>query len=67
MADELTTWRQLIADELEYQGETWAEVVACTLSDAELDEPFDAGFGRLNGRPFTLWTRRRVYFPEGTS
>lgn len=63
MDDDLTTWRELIASEMEAHGETWADVVACTLDDAGLDVEFDNGFGGVRGAPFTLWTARRVYFP----
>jgi hypothetical protein len=38
-------------------------VVACTLSEHELDVVFYAGFGGCEGEPFTLWTEARVYFP----
>jgi len=63
MDDDMTTWREEIGSEMEKRGETWADVVACTLTDAELDRRFYAGFGGINGTPFTLWTARRVYFP----
>ena len=33
------TWRMLIADEMSDRGETWADVVYCTLSDAEIRQP----------------------------
>lgn len=59
----MTTWRQLIADELEAHGETWEDVVASTLDQHELDVEFDDGFGAEQGQPFTLWTHKRVYFP----
>lgn len=45
------------------QKETWRDVEACTMTDAELSALFDAGFGSAEGKPFTLWTKRRVYFP----
>ena len=56
------SWRQLIADEMEaYRDAT--DVVFSTLSDDELDVKFDVSFGGSNGKAFTLWTQRRVYFP----
>lgn len=45
------------------RGETWANVVACTLYDEILDVEFEDGFGSPEGKPFTLWTEQRVYFP----
>ena len=57
------TWRQLITREMSNHGETWDDVVHCTLSDAELNGPFDASYGVICGQPFTLWTKKRVYYP----
>lgn len=73
----MATWRELIAaamqkdddeDEDDYygckgSGDIWVDVVACTLTDAELDVEFDSGYGGTEGKPFTLWTKRYVYFP----
>jgi hypothetical protein len=63
MGDDLTTWREQISGAMAQHGETWADVVACTLDDAGLDRRFDADFGGTAGQPFTLWTAGRVYFP----
>ena len=57
------TWKQLIGIELTNRQEKWEDVISCTLLDRELEEPFVAGYGVPNGKPFTLWTRARVYFP----
>jgi hypothetical protein len=38
-------------------------VIAHTLTEDELHRQFDAGYGGSEGRPFTLWTTNRVYFP----
>ena len=57
------TWRELITEELDKQNERWIDIEAITLSDAELDKPFDSGFGGEEGKPFTAWTLKRVYFP----
>lgn len=61
--DDVTTWRESIAEALEWANEGWADVVANTLTDAEMDVEFDCGFGEEEGKPFTLWTHSRVYFP----
>jgi hypothetical protein len=60
---ELTSWRELIVAEMADHGESFADVKACTITDGELDERFDAGFGGTEGKPFALWTSARVYFP----
>jgi hypothetical protein len=63
MVERRATWRELITLEMEDVGEKWSDVVACTLSEAELDVPFYIYYGALEGNPFTLWTTNRVYFP----
>lgn len=59
----VTTWRSKLTDALHERGESWDDVVASTLSEADLDRPFDAGYGAPEGVPFTCWTRESVYFP----
>ena len=58
-----SNWKKLIQYEMELQGETFEDVVECTLTDEELVVEFDGGFGCSWGKPFTLWTTHRVYFP----
>lgn len=58
-----SSWRELISRALEEQREAWSDVVRCTLTDAEMDVRFDEGYGSAEGKPFTLWTAQRVYFP----
>ena len=60
---EMTTWRKEIAEAMEESYDSWDNVVACTLSDAELDAEFNPSYGSNEGEPFTLWTKSRVYFP----
>ena len=62
---ENATWRKLLSDEMSLCGETLADVEYNTMSDAEMDVEFDATYGNIEGRPFTVWTQRRVYFPVG--
>jgi hypothetical protein len=59
----MTTWRKEIECEMQKQGETWADVVGCTLDATGLDAGFDNGYGSPAGALFTLWTAQRVYFP----
>lgn len=59
----MATWKELITTELTNQGETWQDVKSCTLTESELHIEFDDGYGGVEGKPFTLWTRKRVYFP----
>ena len=59
----MATWRKLISEEMEMWGDTWSNVESCTLSDADLDAEFDENYGVQKGKPFTVWTKYRVYFP----
>jgi hypothetical protein len=57
------SWRDLISEEMKRRGETMADVVNSTFTDAEFDAQFFPGFGGPEGSPFTLWTAEHVYFP----
>ena len=59
----LKTWRELISSEMKKHADSFDNLVSCTLSDDDLDEEFDSGYGKTRGKPFTLWTKDRVYFP----
>jgi hypothetical protein len=53
----MVTWRTLIAEK------TQEPILKCTLSDQELDKPFDDGYGPIERKPFTAWTDNWVFFP----
>jgi hypothetical protein len=55
-------WYDLIKAAMEGDGEDFAARV-CTLTEAELREPFPDLWGGCNGRPFTCWGEQWVYFP----
>lgn len=66
----MTTWRDLITEEMTAQSENWGHVVSLVIGPGDpdtvafdLDTDFDTGFGWEQGAPFTLWTQHRVYFP----
>jgi hypothetical protein len=58
-----TCWKDLISKEMEEEKESWRDVVRCTLSEEDLLAEFDNGYLESKGKPFTLWTKERVYFP----
>lgn len=62
----VTTWRKDLVEALAAHGERFADIIASTLTEEEMDREFDAGPGEIGGCPFTLWTIHRVYFPAGT-
>lgn len=59
----MTTWKIEIEKELKRQGETWGDTTATTLKEEELDVVFESSYGSVEGKPFTMWTKNRVYFP----
>lgn len=59
----MTTWRELIRDEMTNNDEEFADLVSCTLSDEQLDVDFDSGYGGTEGAEFTAWSKNFVYFP----
>ena len=44
-------------------NETWADIVSNTMTDKDMDRPFDDGYGAEEGCEFTVWTENFVYFP----
>ena len=58
-----TTWKKLIGLELAKRGESFADIVAITLTLDEQLQEFDSGYGSVAGKAFTAWTHTRVYFP----
>lgn len=61
--NDMTTWKEQILDEMDIVGETFQDVVSCTLTEEQLLKKFDCSFGGQEGLAFTLWTSYRVYFP----
>ena len=59
----MTTWRKEFEKVFKLNGDHWQDIISCTLSDEEIDVEFDDGYGGTNGRPFTAWSKRYVYFP----
>ena len=55
------TWRELISEEMFGRKDT--VLLATTLTEAELDIPFSSGYGCSEGKPFTAWSEKYVYFP----
>jgi hypothetical protein len=56
-------WRESITDRMADHGETWDDVESHTLTDEQLDAEFNGGYGCSEGCAFTVWTKKRVYFP----
>jgi hypothetical protein len=56
----LTTLRKELREALVERDEGFDDIVAMTLTDAELDKEFSKKVS--NGLPFTAWTQNRVYF-----
>ena len=55
----MNTLRHRIEQSLSHNRETWANVVACTLSESELGQQYHW----MSDFPdFTLWTTNNVYF-----
>ncbi len=62
---EARSWRYRINTAFAEHADSWSFVEECTLSDDELNVPFFAVSeypDQPNGKPFVIWTRRRIYF-----
>jgi len=58
----MATWRQLLKEELDFTGDKLINLTI-TLTSEELDLEFDNGYGGVEGKPFTAWSKNYVYFP----
>ena len=56
----MKTWYDEISCIAKEKGE---DIIECTLSEADLHEEFNDGFGGTEGKPFTAWSENWVYFP----
>lgn len=59
----MTTWRKALGIAFADSKDSWENVEAMTLTEEQLDRPFDDGYGGSDGDPFTLWTKDHVFFP----
>ena len=58
--EQMTTWRKLLTMEMDYHDETLSDMVGS--NNLHLDVEFNAEFGSADGEPFTVWSKKRVYF-----
>ena len=58
----MTTWEKELKGAFKSSGDDFTKM-KCTLSETELQKEFDDGFGGSNGKPFTAWGKKYVYFP----
>lgn len=63
MRKSITSLRQELTDSMSDNDESWADVLAHTLTEKELDEKLDNAHGGDFGLKFTLWTKNLVYYP----
>lgn len=59
----IDNWKRMLDDAFEDRQDSWDNVELNTLTDEQLNLNFDAGYGAIEGPPFTLWTHKYVYFP----
>ena len=58
-----TTWKALLSRALEERGESFSDLESNTLTEDDLVQEFDNSFGGVEGKPFTAWSAKTVYFP----
>lgn len=56
------TWNEMLKQEFALRKDDFNKMVT-TLSGKELNKVFDTGFGGEEGKPFTAWGEKYVYFP----
>jgi len=53
-----SNWKKMIEDTA--NGDV---IIGCTLTENEMTVKFDAGYGGSEGKAFTAWSDKYVYFP----
>lgn len=59
----MENWKTLLDETLKENGDSWDNIEANTMTEVDMAKKFDSGYGGINGCPFTMWTKRYVYFP----
>jgi hypothetical protein len=59
----MESWKSMLNEKLKENGESWDCVEANTMTDDEMNQMFDPGYGGTEGCSFTVWTNNSVYFP----
>lgn len=63
MEMEMENWKAMLEYEMRKRGECLDDIEANTMTEEQMAERFDSGFGGIEGCPFTVWTKNTVYFP----
>ena len=58
-----TSWRKLVREAMTRNGENLSDLVATTLSQAEFNAAFETPSVSPQGKHFTAWSAKYVYFP----
>jgi hypothetical protein len=59
---EITSWKILIEAEMKTRNDSFDNLIHCNINESELNNLFDRSHGTTNAMPFTLWTKKYVYF-----
>lgn len=59
---DIQNWYNLLKEAMENDGEDFDKRI-CTLDEAGLRIEFDAWYGPIEGKPFTAWGEKWMYFP----
>ena len=58
----MESWKEMLIAAFEETGDNFNNLKT-TLSKEELEVKFDSGYGASEGKPFTAWGDKYVYFP----
>ena len=56
------TWANMLKEAFAEKEEDYSKMIT-TLTEAELNKEFNDGFGSSEGKPFTAWGEKYVFFP----
>ena len=58
----MATWENMLREAFKENGDDFEKIVT-TLDDDDMTADFDDGFGCTEGKAFTAWGEKYVYFP----
>lgn len=58
----MANWYEMLKEIMTEDGENF-DLRECTMSEENLKIEFDNGYGGEEGKPFTAWGEKWVYFP----
>lgn len=57
------SWGSMLDKLFKENGDSHENILGMAPANLDLHRTFNSGWGGSNGKPFTIWTEKYVYFP----